>query len=64
MGSVFCTHDQDFLRLAAEGREHAGIVFAAQQRASVAGWVKALRRLHAVETATSCTNRVFFVPLR
>ncbi|MDQ7036038.1 MAG: DUF5615 family PIN-like protein [Anaerolineae bacterium] len=30
---VLCTYDQDFLRLAAEGTSHHGIIFAQQQSA-------------------------------
>lgn len=47
MSRVLCTHDQDFLRLAAEGLEHAGIAFSPQDRVSIGGWVRALRALHA-----------------
>jgi Domain of unknown function (DUF5615) len=31
---MLCTHDQDFLRLAAAGTEHAGIAFSSQTRVS------------------------------
>ena len=47
MGRVLCTYDADFLRLAAEGVEHAGIIFAQQQKASIGGWLKEIRALHA-----------------
>jgi hypothetical protein len=42
---ILCTHDQDFLRLAAEGTEHAGIAFSPQTRVSIGGWVRELRAL-------------------
>ena len=34
-GRVLCTHDQDFLRLAAEGAAHTGIVFLPQARGGI-----------------------------
>ncbi|MCB1037042.1 MAG: DUF5615 family PIN-like protein [Acidobacteria bacterium] len=64
MRRVLCTHDQDFLRLAAEGRPHAGIAFGPQMRASLGGWVRALRGLHARENPASTKGRIFFLSLR
>ena len=61
-GRVLCTHDQDFLRLAAEGAEHAGIVFLPQARSSVGGWVRMLRAFHARYDADQVVGRVFFGP--
>ena len=61
IGCVLCTHDQDFLRLAAEGAEHAGIVFAQQATSSIGGWVRALRSLHTRMKADQARNRVFFL---
>jgi len=58
---VLCTHDQDFLRLAAEGVEHAGIAFTPQNRASVGGWVRELRALHTRFTTEQVKNLVFFL---
>jgi predicted nuclease of predicted toxin-antitoxin system len=40
MGCVLCTHDDDFLRLASEGIEHAGIAFGDQNRHDIGDWVK------------------------
>ena len=60
-GCVLCTHDQDFLRLAAEGVDHAGIAFAPQDRASIGGWVRNLRALHARFDAEQARNQVFFL---
>jgi hypothetical protein len=61
LGRVLCTHDQDFLRLAAEGIEHAGIAFSPQDRASIGSWVRALRALHARLEAGQANNQVFFL---
>jgi uncharacterized protein with PIN domain len=61
MGRVLCTHDQDFLRLAAEDVEHAGIAFAPQNRASIGGWVRNLRALHAMYDSGQVKNQVFFL---
>ena len=57
---ILCPHDQDFLRLAAEGVEHAGIAFSLQNRASIGGWVRELRGLHARFTADQVRNLVLF----
>lgn len=62
-GRVLCTHDQDFLRLAATGSRHAGIVFGAQRSATIGGWVKSLRALHAQHSAEDMVDKVVFVAL-
>lgn len=61
LARMLCTHDQDFLRLAAEGAEHAGIAFSPQYQASIGGWVRELRALHARLDAVQVRNRVFFL---
>lgn len=61
MGRVLCTHDQDFLRLAAEGAEHAGIAFMPQSRASIGAWVRGLRALHVRYETGQVENRVLFL---
>jgi uncharacterized protein with PIN domain len=61
LSRMLCTHDQDFLRWAAEGVEHAGIAFSRQQRASIGAWVRELRGLHARFTADQVRNLVFFL---
>ena len=63
MGRVLCTHDQDFLRLAAEGAEHAGIAFSPQNRVSIGGWVRNLRALHGRYESSQVKNKVFFLSL-
>lgn len=64
LGRVLCTHDQDFLRLAAEGTTHTGIAFAPQFQASIGGWVRALRTLHARRDADEVRGQVVFLTLR
>lgn len=61
LSRVLCTHDQDFLRLAAEGVEHAGIAFTPQTRASIGGWVRELRALHTRCDSAQVRNLVFFL---
>ncbi len=63
MGRVLCTHDQDFLRMAAEGAQHAGIAFAPQFGATTGGWVRALRALHSRLKAEEVVGRVVFLKL-
>ena len=61
LGRVLCTHDTDFLRLDAEGIEHAGIVFVSQYRTSVGAIVKALREFHANTTAGEIRGQVEYL---
>jgi predicted nuclease of predicted toxin-antitoxin system len=58
---VLCTHDQDFLRLAAEGARHAGIAFLPQSQVSIGGWVRALRSLHIRYGASQARDQIFFL---
>lgn len=58
MGCVLCTHDSDFLRLDAEGFEHAGIAFAPHYGATIGGIVKALVDLHQTMSAEQIRRRV------
>ena len=61
MGRILCTHDQDFLRLAAEGHEHAGIASALQASSTIGGWVRALRGLHTRLKVEEARNQVYFL---
>ena len=63
-GRVLCTHGQDFLRMAAEGVEHTGVAFAPQYGATIGGWVRALRALHARVTAEEMIGQVVFLSLK
>ncbi len=51
MGYVLCTCDSDYLRLAASGVEHAGIVFGRQTRHTIGDWVRGLELLCRVYSA-------------
>lgn len=64
MEYVLCTHDQDFLRMAAAGISHAGIAFAEHERATIGGWVKALRKLYDQETMESMIGTIQFLNVR
>lgn len=63
MARMLCTHDQDFLRLAADGVAHAGIAFSPQNRVSIGGWVRELRALYTRLDAQQVENKVFFLSL-
>ena len=64
MGRVLCTQDQDFLRMNADGIEHAGIAFGEQYSSTIGGWVKALRKLHSIKTAENMINHVEFLNVK
>lgn len=61
MGCVLCTHDTDYLVLAGEGIEHAGIVFGNQIQHSIGDWVKGLILVHAVYTPEDMKNHVEYL---
>jgi len=64
MGRVLCTYDQDFLRLAAEGASHSGIIFAPQQKASIGGWVREIKAIHAQMQAEDIQGHIVFLSIR
>jgi hypothetical protein len=64
MGRVLCTYDNDFLRLVKEDVEHSGVVFAQQNKASIGGWVRELRLLHASKEAEEVIGQVIFLSMR
>jgi predicted nuclease of predicted toxin-antitoxin system len=61
MGRVLCTYDDDFLALANQGFEHAGIVFAQHEKTSIGDWVREIRSLYAAITAEQAQGQVFYV---
>lgn len=61
MGRVLVTADTDFLRLAAEGMEHTGIVFGVQEDHSIGDWVNALEMLCFVYSADDMKNHVEYL---
>ncbi|MEL7433083.1 MAG: DUF5615 family PIN-like protein [Chloroflexota bacterium] len=61
MGRVLCTHDSDFVELAASGTEHAGIVFGQQEIHGVGDWVKFLTLMHAVYAPDDMLNMVEYL---
>lgn len=60
-GRVVVTHDPDFLRFAAAGREHPGIVFSASGVRSIGELVRGLVRLFFTRTAEEMHNRVEYL---
>lgn len=60
-GRVLCTHDSDFLHLAASGFEHTGLVFGQQDIHYIGEWVNWLTLMHAVYPYDDMINRIEFV---
>jgi predicted nuclease of predicted toxin-antitoxin system len=58
---VLVTADVDFLRMAAEGIEHAGIVFGNLDAHTIGDWVKALELICFVLEPDEMLNHVEFV---
>lgn len=61
MGRVFCTYDTDFLILAAQGTNHAGIVFGQSSKHSIGDWVKALVLIFQILTADEMQNHIEYL---
>ncbi|MBL8134428.1 MAG: DUF5615 family PIN-like protein [Anaerolineae bacterium] len=61
MGYVLCTHDADYIELAASGTEHAGIVFGQQHKHSIGEWIAFLELIHLVYNAEDMINLVEYV---
>lgn len=61
MGRVLVTTDVDFLRLAATGVPHAGIIFGNQQDHTLGDWVKNLELLCFVYTTQDMANHVEYL---
>jgi hypothetical protein len=64
MGRVFCTHDQDFLRIAAETVEHAGIIYAEKYNATIGGWVKQVQEIYNTIEAEDMIGQVRFIKVK
>jgi hypothetical protein len=61
MGCDLCTHDADYLRLAAAGVEHAGIVFGDPNRHDIGDWVRGLETLCFVCTPDEMKNNIEYL---
>lgn len=61
MGAVFCTHDADFVEMAAQGMPHAGIVFGQQHKHGIGDWVRFLELVHAVLEPDDLINQVEYL---
>ncbi|HEX9922763.1 MAG TPA: DUF5615 family PIN-like protein [Anaerolineae bacterium] len=61
MGYVLCTHDVDYVELAASGMEHTGIVFGQQHRDTIGDWVRFLELVHAAYEPNELYNRIEYI---
>lgn len=61
MGYVLCTHDSDYVALAASGAQHAGIVLGQQGKHSIGDWVKGLELIYTVYNAEDMINVVEYL---
>jgi hypothetical protein len=61
MGRVLCSYDTDFLRLAAEGVEHAGIAFGFHDRTTYGDWIRGLELICGAMTADEMVNKVEYL---
>jgi uncharacterized protein (DUF433 family) len=61
MGYVLCTYDTDYVQLAADGMEHAGIIIGQPEKHWIGEWVKGLTLYHAVYTPEEMKNRLEYL---
>ncbi len=61
LGYVLCTHDTDYIELAINNTEHAGIVFGQQHRHNIGDWVRFLELVHAAYEPNEMHNRIEYV---
>ncbi len=61
MGRVVCTEDDDFIKLAAQGIVHAGIIYGEQNKYSIGDWVRYLRLVHGVHSAEEMINTIIYM---
>ena len=64
MGFVLCTHDTDYVDLAASSIEHTGIVLGQQDKHTIGDWVAFLTLVHTVYDADEMHNIVEYVKAR
>jgi len=58
---VLCTYDKDFLRLAADGVEHAGIIFGLKEIHTIGRWVNRLKNMHENYVMADMQNHVEYL---
>ncbi len=61
LGYVLCTHDTDYVRLASEGAQHAGIIIGQQDKHTIGDWVKGLTLYHTLLSDQDMLNRVDYL---
>lgn len=61
MGYVLCTHDSDYVDIAAAGKEHVGIVFGQQHKHTIGDWVKFLELIYGVYSPHEMRNLVEYL---
>lgn len=60
-GMVLCTFDSDYVALAIQGIEHAGIVLGQQDVHHIGAWVRHLELMHAVYSPDEVRNHVEYL---
>ena len=61
MGYVLCTHDADYVEMAAQGTTRAGIVFGQQHKQGIGDWVRYLELLAAFYQHDEMKDRVEYL---
>lgn len=61
MGMILCTFDSDYIALATERFEHAGIVLGQPELHHIGAWVRHLELMHAVYAPADMLNHVEYL---
>lgn len=61
MGYVLCTQDTDYLKMAASGVEHHGIIFGTARKLGIGDWVRGLERIHTNHATDYMDNHVEYL---
>ncbi|GJM41715.1 MAG: hypothetical protein DHS20C20_19970 [Ardenticatenaceae bacterium] len=60
-GRVVVTHDRDFLRMASQGDNHAGIAYCHKDSRSIGEIIRALQLIYDVLTPAEMTNQIEYL---
>ena len=61
MGYVLCTHDPDYVELAQQEQQHAGIILGQQHKHTIGDWVAFLELVHTIFDADDMRNVVEYL---
>lgn len=61
MGYVLCTYDSDYVQLAYQGIEHAGILFGIWNKHNIGDWVRVIEFIYEILAPADMQNQIEFL---